>query len=82
MLDKLKKWLVAIGVAFVSVLFSLLHIKNKKIVKLQDDLKKSRASEKVSSGSVELLEKQIETEKKLDNSAESYNALVDAFNEE
>ena len=82
MLDKLKKWLVAIGVAFVSVLFSLLHIKNKKIVKLQGDLKKSRASEKVSSGSVELLEKQIETEKKLDNSAESYNALVDAFNEE
>ena len=82
MLDKIKKCLIAFGVALVGVLCTLLHIKNKRIDSLQDDLKKSEASNKVNSGSVELLEKQIEAERKLDGSADSYNALVDAFNEE
>lgn len=80
MLDKIKKWLIAAGAAVIGVLLTILHVKNKKIDTLKSDLKKSEAANKVNEDSVELLETQIQKERELTESAESYNSIVAAFN--
>lgn len=80
MLDKIKKWLIAAGAAVIGVLLTILHVKNKKIDTLKSDLKKSEAANKVNADSVELLETQIQKERELTESAESYNSIVAAFN--
>lgn len=80
MLDKIKKWLIAAGAAVIGVLLTILHVKNKKIDTLKSDLKKSEAANKVNADSAELLETQIQKERELTESAESYNSIVAAFN--
>jgi uncharacterized membrane-anchored protein YhcB (DUF1043 family) len=80
MLDKIKKWLVGVGVAIIGVLLTLLHLKSKKVEKLQTELKKESANNNVNKQTVTLLEQQIEMSNNLDDSAESYNTLVDSFN--
>ena len=77
---KVKTWLVAGLALFVGVLLSLLHVKQKKIEGLKKDLEKSETNNNLNRENVAILEKQIDATKDLNETAESYNNLVNSFN--
>ena len=80
MFDKIKKWIAAAGAAVIGFLLVLLHVKQSKIKALNSDLKKAQANSSVQKGSVEILENQLKQERELNESKDSYNNIVDSFN--
>lgn len=80
MWNKIKNWLIGIGVTVVGVLCMLVHIKSKKIESLKQELKKETADNNVNKTSIEILENQIDKLNKLDESAGTHNELISEWN--
>lgn len=80
MFDKIKKWLTAAAAAAIGFLAVLLHVKQRKIDTLNSEVEKAKANSNVQKDSAELLAQQLEKERLLDETKESYNSIVDSFN--
>lgn len=80
MFDKIKKWIAAAGAAVIGFLLVLLHVKQSKIKVLNSEVRKAQANSTVQKGSVEILENQLKQERELNESKDSYNNIVDSFN--
>ena len=80
MFNKIKKWLAAAAAAVIGVLALLLHVKQRKIDTLNSNLEKAEANSSVQKNSAEILAQQLEKERQLNETKESYNSIVDSFN--
>jgi len=80
MFDKIKQWIAAAGAAVIGFLLVLLHVKQSKIKVLNSEVRKAQANSTVQKGSVEILENQLKQERELNESKDSYNNIVDSFN--
>ena len=80
MFDKIKRWIAAAGAAVIGFLLVLLHVKQSKIKVLNSEVRKAQANSTVQKGSVEILENQLKQERELNESKDSYNNIVDSFN--
>lgn len=80
MFDKIKKWLAAAAAAAIGFLAVLLHVKQRKIDTLNSEVEKAKANSNVQKDSAVLLAQQLEKERLLDETKESYNSIVDSFN--
>lgn len=80
MWNKIKTWIYGAVAAVIGFLIMLLHIKSKKIETLKRDVQKAEADTAVNKESVTLLEEQIKKERQLDETADSYNNMIKAWN--
>lgn len=81
-MNKIKLWISGAVLGVISFLLMLLKIKSNKIESLKKTVKEEKAQNSVNKGSVEVLEKALDTQTKLDGTADSYNSLVEDFNDE
>lgn len=79
-MNKIKLWISGAVLGVISFLLMLLKIKSNKIESLKKEVKEEKAQNNVNKGSVEVLEKALDAQTKLDGTAESYNDLVGDFN--